>query len=48
VKILSECPKWKDCPKKAMVLDKDYDVLELYRIAMRKVCEKCEENQVRA
>jgi len=42
--IMDKCPKWSTCHKKSTVLDKDYDVLEQYRVVMRDVCKRCVEN----
>ena len=42
--IMDKCPKWLICHKKSTVLDKDYDVLEQYRVVMRDVCKRCVEN----
>jgi hypothetical protein len=45
--ILSDCPKWKVCPKKSMVLDKSYDSNDVYWVVMRDVCKKCVEHPKR-
>jgi hypothetical protein len=37
------CPKVDTCYKLKMVLDKDYDVIQLYPMVMNDVCDKCEE-----
>ena len=38
------CSKLDFCPKVQMVLDKAYDVQELYAIKINEVCERCSEN----
>ena len=43
MKILAECPKWKTCLKKVVVLDKSYDLIGLYQIEMERVCSNCTE-----
>jgi hypothetical protein len=37
----TNCLELNTCPKVRVVLDKGYDVLELYSAVIRKVCEKC-------
>jgi hypothetical protein len=39
------CPKLNKCYKVDMVLDKQFDVPELYPILIRQVCEKCKEGK---
>ncbi len=37
---LTKCKKWKNCFKVRMVLDKSYDIDEIYHRVMESVCNK--------
>ena len=39
----TSCPNLNTCPKIRVVLDKGYDVPELYAVVIREVCRKCKE-----
>lgn len=40
---MKKCSKVNECPKMAMVLDKDFAFDEQYRYAIEAVCSKCGE-----